>query len=274
MSARSLLFAPGVEERKLRGALRSQADAVVADLEDSVAPARKVAARDLVRQVLAETPDAHSPARFVRVNGPETPWWRDDLQAIADLDLAGVVLPKATAAAVSGLCPTGPPVLALIESARGVHDAFDVATHPRVVRLGFGAVDLTAELGLEPRADGLELLNARSVVVLASAAAALAPPADTAFINVQDIAGLEAEAQLARSLGFGGKLCIHPAQLQTVNRCFSPTADQLAWAEQAVAAYQAAQREGRGIATLGGQMIDKPVVLRARRLIQTQRSIR
>lgn len=274
MVDRSLLFAPGDDEHKLRRALASDADAVVADLEDAVAPERKAHARAVVGRVLGELPAREGPARMVRVNAADTPYWGEDLAAVEGLELDALVLPKAALAALDALAVDGPPVLALIETPLGLLRAFEVACCARVVRLGLGAVDLAAELALEPRADGLELLHARSALVVASAAAGIVAPADTAAIAVRDLGGLDAEARLARSLGFGGKFCIHPAQLDVVNERFSPDAEQLAWAQRVLAAFETAEREGGGVVTVDGLMVDRPVVERARRLITTQRSIR
>jgi len=269
MGVRSLLFAPGDDERKLRRALLTPADAVVADLEDAVAPERKAQARALVAQVLAEAPSAPGPQLMVRVNAADTPHWDEDLTIVGALALDALVLPKATAATLDALPADGPPIVALIETPRGVLEAAEIARHPRVARLGLGAVDLAAELGLEPRGDGLELLHARSVLAVASAAAGIDAPADTVFADVRDEDGLAAQSRLARSLGFGGKFCIHPAQLDPVNACFAPSAEQLAWAERVLAAFGEAERAGRGVIRVDGAMVDKPVALRAQRLIDS-----
>lgn len=138
---------------------------------------------------------------------------------------------------------------------------------PRVAALLLGTIDLGAELGLEPRADGLEILHARSKVVLDSAAAQIRAPFDGIHADVRDAAGLEAEVELARSLGFRGKACIHPAQLEAVNAGFSPRAEDVAWAQNAVEAYERGVGKGRGTVALDGAMIDLPVVKRARRIL-------
>lgn len=275
MLARSLLIAPGDDERKLRRALASPAEAVVVDFEDGVAPGRKAEARDLAVRVLTEEEGAGRPEIMVRINGVDTPDWQADLDALSALQLDAIVLPKATPAALDALPDDGPPILAVIETPLGILRAPEMANHPRVVRFGLGTVDLAASLGLEPRADGLEFLHARSTLVLSSAAAGIAAPADGVHLDVGDTAGLEAQARLARSLGFAGKFCIHPSQLELVNACFSPSEDELAWAEEVVAAFGEAEREGRGVARLRDQMIDKPVALRAQRLIEShERSLR
>lgn len=264
-SARSLLFAPGNEERKLRGALEAGADVVVADLEDAVPHAEKDAARELVLDVLAE---ARTPSVLaVRVNGHGSPSWEADLGVVARLDLGAVVLPKAAPEAVAELGRDGPPVIAIVETAVGVKRAFETASASRVTALVLGAVDLGVELGLEPRPDGLEVLFARSKLVVDSAAAGIRAPFDLVHVDTRDHDGLEAECRLARSLGLRGKACIHPAQVEVVNRVFSPSAEEADRARRIVAAYEQGLEAGRGVVSLDGEMIDLPVVERARRVL-------
>jgi len=269
-TARSLLFAPADDERKLAKALAGDADAVVADLEDAVAPEAKPGARDVIRRVFAAAESG--PLRLVRVNAAETVFHQDDLALIADLELAAVVLPKATPDAVDALGDGGPPVLAIVETAQGVRLAYEIATRPRVVALQIGAVDLGAEVGLEPRADGQELVYVRSKLVLDSVAACLRAPFDVVHLDVDDTKGLEEECRLARSLGLRGKACIHPAQVVVVNLAFLPSETEVAWARRVLAANDAAAADGRGVFALEGAMIDRPVVERARRvLLETER---
>jgi citrate lyase beta subunit len=271
-TARSLLFAPGNDERKLEKALAAGADAVVADLEDAVPATEKEAARTGARRVLGGAATASLVA--VRVNAAGTEHWGADLQAVADLELDALVLPKATPEAVGALGPDGPPVVAIVETALGVRHAYETARLPRVAALVLGAVDLGLELGLEPRADGQEVLYARSRLVLESAAAGLRSPFDLVHVDTRDDEGLEAEARLARSLGFRGKACIHPAQVAIVNRVFSPTGEERERARRVVEAYERGLADGRGAVALDGEMIDLPVVERARRILaETERSV-
>jgi citrate lyase beta subunit len=264
-SARSVLFAPGNDRRKLETALTSQADVVVADLEDAVPPDEKPAARRLVTDVLAGAGTTNVVA--VRVNATDTPFWQDDVRALADVELGALVLPKATPEAAVQLGHTGPPVLAIVETAAGLRRAYDVAATPRVAALALGAVDLGVELRLEPRNDGQEVLVARSLLVLDSAAAALRAPFDLVHLAFRDLDGLEAECRLARSLGFRGKMCIHPAQVGVVNRVFSPTSDELERARRVVEAYDRGVSGGTGVVGLDGEMVDLPVVERARQVL-------
>jgi len=271
-TARSFLFAPGNDEHKLRKALTSGADAVIADLEDAVTVAEKPAARRLAARVLAEA-DGES-LRLVRVNAAGSEWIAGDVDALAGAGLDGVVLPKATAAAVSALADLDLPVVAIVESAAGLRGAFDLAATPGVEALVLGAVDLGLALGTEPRSDGLELLFARSSLVLDSAAAGLRGPIDQVWTTLHDDAGLERDCALARSFGFRGKACIHPEQVPVVNDAFSPSSDELARARDVVAAFEEAAAHGRGALALDGEMIDLPVVERARQLLaEAKRSV-
>ena len=239
-------------------ALASDADAVVADLEDAVTPDRKEAARELILRLRP---------RVVRVNGADTRWFADDLAATAELELEALVLPKATPDAVAALGADGPPVIAIVETAQGLRLAYETASSPRVAALLVGAADLGAALGWEPRADGLEVLYARSKVVTDSVAAGIRAPFDIVHTDTRDDAGLEASARFARSLGFRGKACIHPAQVPIVNRVFEPETESLDWARRVIDAAEAGEREGRGAVALDGEMIDLPVVERARRIL-------
>lgn len=227
----------------------------------------KDAARALVQEVFATTPAAAGPLRLIRVNGVTGPFFADDLAAVAAIGPDAVVLPKARPEAVDLLGPDGPPVVAIIETAQGVRLAYEIASRPRVVRLQIGAVDLGAEVGLEPRPDGLEILYVRSKVVLDSVAAGLRSPFDVVHLDVADHDGLEVECRLARALGLRGKACIHPDQVPIVNRAFAPSEPEIDWAHRVVEAYDAAATAGHGVLTVAGAMVDLPVVERARGIL-------
>ncbi len=228
---RSLMFVPADDPRRLHAAFASGADAVVADLEDAVADDRKEDAR----RVLAETlPGAAGAARLVRVNTADSPELEPDLAAVRSLPLDALVLPKATPAAVERLGDVGLPVIAVIETAAGLREAYAVASAPRVEALALGANDLAVELRLEPRPDAAELLYARSKLVADSAAAGIRAPFDRVYPSFDDPEGLEADAAFARSLGFGGKSCTHPDQPRVVNVVFGATRHDASAAKAAV----------------------------------------
>jgi citrate lyase beta subunit len=263
LTIRSLLFAPGDDAKKLTKALASEADAVIADLEDGVGSARKDEARALVAQILSDIPRG-SAGRLVRVNPGEP----RDLDAIARLELDAIVLAKSTPDAIAALGSEGPPVIALVETASGVRTAFEIASSPRVAALMLGSLDLAAELGVAPDPGSGALSYAASKLVIDSAAARIAPPFDGVFADTTDEAGLRAEIERARRLGFAGKGCIHPNQVGPVNRGFASSADEVAWARLALDAYERAEASGSSVASLDGEMVDLPVVIRARRILE------
>jgi citrate lyase beta subunit len=264
-SARSFLFVPASDEHKSRRALGTAADVIVVDLEDAVSIEQKDTAREVVRRVLADEPSEALVA--IRVNGADTAFFAGDLALVQELRPDVLVLPKATPEAVDALGGSGPPVVAIIETADGLRQAYEVASQPRVQALIVGAIDLGVELRLEQRDDGLEILFARSKAVSDSAAARIRAPIDRVWTDVRDGDGLEADALLARSLGFRGKACVHPDQVEIVNRVFTPSDEELTRARRVVEAYEHAVGEGAGVTALDGEMIDLPVVERARQVL-------
>jgi citrate lyase beta subunit len=264
-SARSLLFTPGSDERKLVKALQTPADMIVVDLEDAVPQAEKARARTLAAEQLRGAQSESLLA--LRVNGAATAFWEEDLRLVDELDLDALVLPKATPAAAQELPAGGPPVVAVIETAQGLKQAYETASSLRVAALLLGAVDLGIELRLEARTDGQEVLYARSQLVLDSAAAGIRSPIDLVHLQAHNEAGLEAECRLARSLGFRGKACIHPAQVEVINRVFSPSEEEVVRARRVVEAYESGAEQGRGAVSLDGEMVDLAVVDRARQVL-------
>ena len=266
---RSLLFAPAAEERKLRKALEAGADAVIADLEDGTAPAEKEAARAIVEAVFAEDHAALCPDRAAERRGHPVVCGRPRARCTAGGRLPDAAEGDAAGARGAGLGTglRGPPVLAIVETAMGLRVAYETGSTDRVAALVLGTHDLGAELRTTARPDGLEILYARSKVVTDSAAAGLRSPFDTVYLDIRDAEGLEREAELARSLGFGGKLCIHPAQVETVNRIFTTSEAELEWARRVLEAYHEALREGRGAVALDGKLVDMPIVRQAERLL-------
>lgn len=256
---RSYLFVPGDRPERFSKAMSAGADAVILDLEDAVS----IPAKDAAREAVAAALDPARPA-FVRVNARETAWFEEDLRAIARPGLAGVMLPKAERAddAARVEAVTGAKVLALVESAAGLWNALEVGRCAAVSRIAFGSIDYQVDLNLD--GEGEPLLHARSQLVLASRVAGLPPPVDGVSVAIDDVAAIEADALRARRLGFGGKLCIHPKQVAVVNGCFSPTAAELDWARRVVAAIEAS---GGAAVAVDGKMVDKPVLMRAQRIL-------
>src|SRR6201996_3597646 len=262
---RSLLFVPGSDESKLSGADQAGADAVVADLEDSVPASAQAAAREHVARLV---PRMSAPARMVRVNPAGSEFFADDLALVRAVRPDAVVLPKAVPAAAAALAREGLPIIAIVETAAGVRAAYDIARVPHVAALLLGAVDLAAELGLEESRDGLELQYFRSRLVTDSAAAGRRAPVDAVYTRIDDPEGLAAHARSGRALGMGGKACIHPAQVPVVNELFRPSPELVDWAARAVAAAAAAAGRGVGAVAMDGRMVDAPVLARARRILE------
>ena len=258
---RSYLFVPADRPERYAKALASGADAVIVDLEDAVAPAAKESARAALADWLARS-DGQSTTRVtIRINAADTPWFAGDLALVRSARVAGVMLPKAERADDLARIPHDC-LLPLIETAAGVDALREVARAPHVQRLVFGSIDLQADLGID--GDDDELLLFRSQLVLQSRLAGIAPPVDGVCEAIDDAAALQAQTLRARRLGFGAKLCIHPRQVDAVNRGFMPSVEELAWARRVIDASAAA---GGAAVAVDGKMVDKPVLLRARALV-------
>jgi citrate lyase subunit beta/citryl-CoA lyase len=264
--ARSFLVFPGDDDHKRERALTSDADAVVLDLEDGVAAPAKNDARSRL-QAFAAAPSP--PARLVRVNDPAGEAGTADLDAVSGLEDVAIVVPKAGLETVEAAAESGRPVVALVEDAAGIRDAYELAAHPAVFALAIGSADLTASLGLVPAGDGTDLLLVRSQLVIASAAAGIRAPIDGPCLDVRDPDALEREVRLARGLGLRGKLCIHPDQVVGVHRAFAPTHEEVEGARRVVAAWDDIVAGGGAVGAVDGMLVDLPVVVRARAVIES-----
>jgi citrate lyase subunit beta/citryl-CoA lyase len=257
---RSYLFVPANRPERFDRACASGADAVIVDLEDAVPPAEKETARDALSNWL----DPGQPV-LVRVNAVDTPWHEADVAMCAQPGVAGIVLPKAEmlSGAVEALIASGDRLLLpLIETAIGLTRAREIARAPGVRRLVFGSIDFQVDLGID--GDGEELLFFRSQLVLTSRLAGIDAPVDGVCTEIDDPEQLQADTLRAKRQGFGAKLCIHPRQVPLVNDCFSPTAEEIAWAERVLTA--ANKASGAAIA-VDGRMVDRPVLLKAERIL-------
>jgi citrate lyase subunit beta/citryl-CoA lyase len=219
---RSLLFVRADDEAALARALESEADAVVADLEDSTPPDAKARARDVLAHLWREPAPrpARNPARLVRVNELHSAFAVDDLALVAELVLDALVVPQAAVATIDIAAAVGLPVLAVIESARGLREAYELGSRPHVDALGLGANDFARDLGLQPREDAQELLYARSKVVADGVAAGVSGLFDRVWVGA-DAAGAAADAAFGRSLGFRGKSMLRPEHAAAINAAFS-----------------------------------------------------
>lgn len=268
MIRRSYLFVPGNRPDRFEKARQSGADAVILDLEDAVQSTDK----DLAREAVASWLDPTQPV-YVRINGTSTLWFEQDLEVVGLPGVLGVVLPKAEQpeqiAEVAAHLTGEARVLPLLETALGIWNARVLAEAAKVERLAFGTVDFQLDTGMS--GDREELLYARSRLVLASRVAGIMPPVDGVTMAFDDLTRLRDDVVYARRLGFGGKLCIHPKQVETINRGFVPTEVELVWARRVL---EAARTAGAGALRLDGELIDRPVIERARAILAQGESSR
>ncbi|MEZ5606233.1 MAG: CoA ester lyase [Burkholderiaceae bacterium] len=263
----SFLFVPATQPARLPKALASGADMVIADWEDAVAPADKPAARAALAQAVAALDAAQRARLLVRINAEGTPWFEGDLHALASLvdqGCAGAVVPKAERAdslqAVAQAAGARAALVALVESVAGL-DALDaLARAPQVARLAFGHLDFQVDAGIACGDDEAELLPIRMALVLAARRAGLVAPIDGVTVDTRDPGRMTRDAERACQMGFGGKLCIHPAQVAPLHAVFDP--DEAAVA-QARRVQQALREAGGGVCVLDGRMVDAPVLKRA-----------
>ena len=276
---RTRLYLPGNNPDLMLNAGLFGADEIILDLEDSVAPAEKDAARVLVRNTLMSV-DFGGAEKLVRINPLETEYGKADIDMIVPARPDMLLIPKcneakdireveALVAAVEKKHGVEHPILfmPLIETARGALNAYEIATaSDRVVAMCWGAEDLSADLGVERTKEGRESFVSRGLVILAAKAAGV-QPLDTVFSDVRDTAGLIESTKEAISLGFEGKGVIHPGQIEPIHNVFAPTAERIEHAQKVVAAIEKARAKGSGVASLGSKMIDAPIEARARKIL-------
>jgi citrate lyase subunit beta/citryl-CoA lyase len=272
---RSWLFVPADSERKVARALDSDADAIIFDLEDSVAPAQKAAARDVLKNL---PPRSGGPQWWVRINPIGSEFHKDDLKLIGVADIHGIVLPKTESGAdITRLTHrTGSiPIHAIVTETPA--SLFGLASYrdpnSPLAAMSWGAEDLSAALGASSKYEatgelGFTYKLARSLC-LAGAVAAGVQPVDGVFADFRDEEGLRGEAEAARRDGFTGKLAIHPSQVQIINSAFSPSPSDVRHAEEIVAAFEA--NPSAGVLSVGGRMVDRPHLLQARRVLERGR---
>jgi len=272
---RSWLFVPADSERKIAKALDSDADAVIFDLEDSVAGEQKAAAREILKGLPKRS---GGPEWWVRVNPLGTEYHKDDLEVIGVADIRGIVLPKAESGAdvVQLSHRTGNiPIHAIVtETAASLFGLLSYRDPKSMLAaMSWGAEDLSAALGASSKYDadgGLSFTYklARSLC-LAGAVAAGTQPVDGVFADFRDDEGLRAESEAARREGFTGKLALHPAQVPIINAAFTPSEDEVRHAAEIVAAFEA--QPNAGVLSVGGKMVDRPHFVQARRVLERAR---
>ncbi|NLI53674.1 MAG: citrate (pro-3S)-lyase subunit beta [Clostridiales bacterium] len=277
---RTMLFVPGNNPGMLRDAHIYGADSIMIDLEDSVSVNEKDAARLLVYHAL-KTMDYGKTEVLVRVNALNTPYGREDYEAIVRAKPDAIRMPKTeTAQDVvdadalmtkieqdAGMEVGTVKLFAAIESAKGVLNAQQIATaSSRLIGIALGAEDFVTDLKTNRSPEGIELLTARSLILFAARAAGI-DAVDTVFSNVNDEEGFANEVKLIKQLGFDGKSIINPRQIETVHRLYTPTPEETAKAARILEASEEAAKRGSGVVSLNGKMIDKPVVTRAQRVL-------
>ncbi|AET92944.1 Citrate (pro-3S)-lyase [Burkholderia sp. YI23] len=264
MIERSFLFVPGDRPERFGKALATEAHRVVIDLEDAVAIDVKAQARAQIAEWLRSQGDVRERI-VIRVNGYGTPWHEEDVAMVRAANVRAVMTPKAEDAAqladIAARCAEGVELIALVESVAGVVRMREIAQCGRVARLAFGSFDFGVDAGID--GTGRELDSVRSQFVLESRFAGLPPPIDGVTLATNDIDAIDADVLDARRFGFGGKLCIHPKQVDAVNRGFAPSAAEREWAARVLAALEA---NPRGAISVDGKLVDKPIVDRARRI--------
>lgn len=265
---RSVLYIPGSKERALEKARSLPADAIIFDLEDAVLPEEKDRARALLAGWLAET--EYGPrVRIVRINGFDTPWGRADAEAFAEAKIDALLIPKVSSpagiGAVAALVPDLP-LWAMMETAAGVLDAAAIAAHPRLQGMVMGTNDLARELGSRTRADRLPLQAGLGQCLLAARAQGRII-VDGVYNAFRDEAGLRAECEQGRDMGFDGKTLIHPDQLAIANAVFAPTMAELDLARRQIEAFDLARAAGQAVAVVDGKIVENLHIVTARALI-------
>ncbi|GAF38965.1 citE protein [Agrilactobacillus composti DSM 18527 = JCM 14202] len=277
---RTMMFVPGNNPAMVKDAGIYGADSIMFDLEDAVSLAEKDAARDLIYEALT-TVDYGDAELVVRINGLDTPFYENDIQAMVKAKVDVIRLPKTESAEMIQTLETlviaaekefGIEVgtihlMAAIESAKGVLNAPEIATaSERMIGIALSAEDYTTDMKTHRYPDGAELEFARNMVLHAARAAGIAA-FDTVFTNMDDPDGFYRETEHIHQLGFDGKSLVNPRQIEMVNKVYEPTQKEIATAKNVITAIAAAKAKGSGVIAMNGQMVDRPVVLRAQRVM-------
>jgi citrate lyase subunit beta/citryl-CoA lyase len=291
---RSFLFTPANVARRVEKALILDADAVILDLEDSVAASDKASSREAVVAALGRP---HRCLLYVRVNAASTEWCYGDLVRTIRKGVDGVVVPKIESAAdlhaidwllanlerEQGMAEGSLDLMPQVETAAGVQRVDRIlqarSLRPykapwRVKRLCFGAADYANDLGLSPTLDEPELADARARIVLASRSAGVEAPIDSPWFHFKESAAFARALERSRRGGFQGRCCVHPDQIAAVNAAYTPSADEIASAERIVVAFAEAEKRGAAAIQVDGQMVDYPVAYRAQKLLDAVRTLK
>jgi citrate lyase subunit beta/citryl-CoA lyase len=259
------LFVPGDRPERFEKAWSTEADEVILDLEDAVGFERK----DMARMSIAAWASVDKPV-IVRINASDSEWYRCDLELLDHPGVRALMIPKAEAldeALVQACTRSRKALIPLIETAVGFENARALASTTNVERVALGTLDFQVDTGIAGSDDAL--LYFRSRLVLLSRLAGVQAPVDGVTVEVGNIELLESETLRSRRIGFGAKLCIHPSQVATVNRAFAPSEEEVEWATSVL---QAIERANGSAVALGGKMIDRPVLLKAQKILSMQQN--
>ncbi len=263
----NFLFVPGTRPERFAKALDSGAGGVIIDLEDAVAAEDKDMARNAIRTAWPSFTAEQKKRLVIRSNSPGSKFYSADLILAQALDVACLLIPKSESVdEMNGAALVLPntALIPMIETAIGLDHLREIANSNQVIRLALGNLDLQADLGMVCDPQETELQTARYQIVLASRVAQIAPPIDGVTPSTDDVVRIQDDAERAKRMGFGGKLCIHPKQVGIVKAAFMPSEEEVAWAKRVIDADKASKG---GAVKLDGRMIDRPVVLLAQRTI-------
>ena len=273
----TMLFVPGNNPAMVQNAGILGADTIIFDLEDAVAQDEKDAARCLLNNALGSN-DYGNCEKTVRINSLDTPYWKEDVEILAGSGIDGLVVPKSEnpedIEKIEELLNKVSPdndiyIIPLIETALGVENVFEILkSSDKVAAVFFGAEDYTANTGAKRTKEGNEIFYARNKIVNA-ASACMVEAIDTPFTDVNDMVGLEKDTIFAKSLGFSGKASISPNHCSTIKRVFYPDEKEIAYAKRVIEVVKKAAKEGKGVVSLDGKMIDKPIVMRANKILKS-----
>lgn len=277
---RTMLFIPGNNPSMIINSDVFGADSIIYDLEDAVSPNEKDAARILVRNILRNMKNNHT-EKVVRINSLKTEFWKKDLEEILPIGIDVILIPKAETQEEMILVEqylekleeennieVGKTlIIPLIESAMGIENSFQIAkSSKRITALFLGAEDLTADINAKRTKKGEEIFYSRTRIVVAAKAAGI-EAIDTPFTDANDYEGLREDTMFAKELGFTGKAVISPRHIDIINEVFTPSEEELYYAERVIDTIEQAEKEGKGVVALDGKMIDAPIVNRARQVI-------
>lgn len=271
---RSVLYIPGSKDRAINKARSLPVDAIIFDLEDAVAIDEKANARETLTRELAEGGFGHR-YRIVRINSLDTIWGKSDAEAVAKMDCDAVLLPKVESAAqLDALAAiTGDlRIWAMMETPMGMLNAREIAEHPMLEGMVMGTNDLVKDLGARATPDRVAVMASLGLCVLAAKAYGVTI-IDGVYNAFKDEDGLRAESTQGRDMGFDGKTLIHPAQIDTSNEVFGPSEEEIDLARRQIAAFEAAQREGQGVAVVDGRIVENLHVDTARRVLAQAEAI-